>query len=132
MIQLLFVCKQKKKILTDLLEANIIGVFSEALAANVQTIFADQTMTVRAGTAKRKIKDIHQLIRFLEYYYWFILYCKIIYISHHLNGIIHMYIGRFLNKKQLKKMFLLPPSIKKLATQILPQIPYSTGGLQIA
>src|SRR5512144_898259 len=41
----------KKKDLIKLIEANIIGVFSEALTANVQAIFADQTMTVRAGTA---------------------------------------------------------------------------------
>lgn len=39
---------------TYLLEANIIGILSEALTADVQTIFADQTMSVRAGTAIQK------------------------------------------------------------------------------
>jgi len=38
--------------LNYLLEANVIGVFPEALTANVQTVFTDQTVTVRAGTAE--------------------------------------------------------------------------------
>lgn len=34
-----------------LLEANIIGVFSEALSAEVKSIFADDTMLVGTGSA---------------------------------------------------------------------------------
>lgn len=37
--------------LIKLLEANVIGVFSEALSAEVEAIFADQTMLVSAGSA---------------------------------------------------------------------------------
>ena len=41
--------------LIQLLETNILGVLSEALAAHVQVVLADQSMSVRAGTAvKRK------------------------------------------------------------------------------
>lgn len=39
-----------------LLEANIVGVFPEALTANVQAVFTDQTVTVGAGAAKIVIK----------------------------------------------------------------------------
>lgn len=38
--------------LSYLLKTNIIGVFSEALTANVQCIFTDQTVSVGAGAAK--------------------------------------------------------------------------------
>lgn len=38
--------------LVQLLEANIFGVFPEALTAHVQVVFTDQTVTVRASTAK--------------------------------------------------------------------------------
>lgn len=37
---------------TYLLETNVVGVFSEALTANVQCIFPDQTMSVGAGTTE--------------------------------------------------------------------------------
>lgn len=40
---------------TYLLEANISGIFSEALPANVQTIFANKPMPIRTGTAATKL-----------------------------------------------------------------------------
>jgi hypothetical protein len=41
--------------LIQLLETNILGVLPEALTAHVQVVLADQSMSVRAGTAvKRK------------------------------------------------------------------------------
>lgn len=41
---------------TYLLETNISGIFSEALPANVQTIFANKSMSICTGTAVIKIK----------------------------------------------------------------------------
>ena len=38
-------------VLVELLETNLIGVFSEALTANVQPVFADKTVAVRTGAA---------------------------------------------------------------------------------
>lgn len=41
-----------------LLEANILCVFMEALTADVQTVLSDDSMSVRAGTARKKYKII--------------------------------------------------------------------------
>jgi hypothetical protein len=40
------------------LEANIAGVFTEALTADVQTVFADQTSAVSADAAKEESNSI--------------------------------------------------------------------------
>ena len=37
--------------LIQLLETNILGILPEALSAHVQVVLADQSMSVRAGTA---------------------------------------------------------------------------------
>jgi len=42
--------------LAELLEANILGVLTEALTADVHAILADQTTLVRADTAAEKTK----------------------------------------------------------------------------
>lgn len=39
-----------------LLETNILGVFMEALTADVQTVLSDDSMSVGAGTARKKMK----------------------------------------------------------------------------
>lgn len=41
-----------------LLEANIVGVFTEALTANVQSVFTNQTVMIGACPAKRNKNDI--------------------------------------------------------------------------
>ena len=38
----------------QLLETDVLGVFPEALAAHVQAVLADETVTVGAGAAERK------------------------------------------------------------------------------
>ena len=40
--------------LIQLLESNILGVLPKALPAHIQVVLADQSMSVRAGTAERK------------------------------------------------------------------------------
>lgn len=49
-------------ILAYLLKTNIIGVFSEALTANVQCIFTDQTVSVGAGAAEITNKQNKNLV----------------------------------------------------------------------
>ena len=41
--------------LVELLEADVLGVLPEALAAHVQPVLADHTVAVGAGTAGKKI-----------------------------------------------------------------------------
>lgn len=52
----LFFSKQIK--FSHLLESNVFGVLSEALSAQVQTIFADDTVVVGAGAAVKKTQKI--------------------------------------------------------------------------
>ena len=40
--------------LIQLLESNIFGVFPETLSTHIQAVFPDETMSVRAGSAKNK------------------------------------------------------------------------------
>lgn len=50
-----------------LLEANVVGVLSEALTAHVQTVFADETVMVGACTAKHnKIEEKRKKNTFLN------------------------------------------------------------------
>lgn len=55
---------------TYLLETNVIGVFSEALTADVQCVFTDQTVSVGAGAAKnykKKSQFIKNLLISMEF-----------------------------------------------------------------
>lgn len=46
------------KIVTYFLKSNLVGIFSEALSAKVQSIFADESMLVGAGTAITQTNEI--------------------------------------------------------------------------
>lgn len=54
---------------TYLLKTNVSGIFSEALPANVQSIFANKPMPIRTGTATTKLISFRTIHIYYIYIY---------------------------------------------------------------